>query len=127
VLWETGVTDAVYLSAQISAANRRAVSTLSFTTMTSVVTVFQFTVYEYDRDAKKYFLAFHTSDADMNGILESRGEDLNVSVADDASTEVVSPVNYSFQIGIKPQASAQRLYLATAYEKNIVRSWGLAG
>jgi hypothetical protein len=61
----------------------------------------------------------------MNGIVEKRGDDLNVSVADDASTEVQSPENYSFQIGVKPQPTAQAFHLATGVGQNFVKSWGL--
>ena len=126
VMWETGVTDAVYLSGQVSTANRQAVALLAIMNLTNIVTVFQFKVYEYDKIAKKYFIAFQSNDTDMNGLIEKRGEDLNISVADDASTEVQSPENYAFQIGIKPQASAQALHIATADQKNVVKAWGLA-
>ncbi|MCK6545283.1 hypothetical protein L6R52_05395 [Myxococcota bacterium] len=126
VLWETGVTDAVYLSAQVSVTNRQDVALLVITSLTNIQVVFQFSVYDYDPIAKKYFLAFHSNSTDMNGLLEKRGEELNVSVADDPSPEVQSPENYAFQIGIKPQPSAQTLHIATADQKNVVKSWGLA-
>lgn len=126
VLWQTGVTDAVYFSGQISATNRQTVASLIINDLTSVEVVYQFAVYDYDPVAKKYYLAFHCSTTDMNGILEKRGDELNVSVADDASTEVQSPINYSFQIGVKPQPSAQVLHIATADQKNVAKSWGLA-
>ncbi|WP_437531107.1 hypothetical protein WME79_01120 [Sorangium sp. So ce726] len=125
-LWETGVTDAVYLSGQVSAPNRQTLASLIINSLTSVEVVYQFAVYDYDPVAKKYYLAFHANQTDMNGLLEKRGEDLNVSVADDAATEVQSPINYAFQIGIKPQPSAQTLHIATADQKNVVKSWGLA-
>ncbi len=127
VLWETGVTDPVYLAGQISTANRQNVALMVINNLTNIVTVFQFSVYDYDPIAKKYFLAFHSNGTDMNGLLEKRGEELNISVADDASTEVQSPENYAFQIGIKPQASAQQaVHIATADQKNVVKAWGLA-
>jgi len=125
VLWETGVTDAVYFSGQISTPNRQNVALMVITNLTNIVTVFQFSVYDYDPLAKKYFLAFQSNGTDMNGLIEKRGEDLNLSVADDVSTEVQSPENYAFQIGVKPQASAQALHISTADQKNVVKSWGL--
>jgi len=42
-------------------------------------------------------------------ILEKLGDELNLSVSDDPSPEVLSPENYTFNIGIKPQPSAQTL------------------
>lgn len=125
VLWETGVTDAVYLSGQISVVNRQTVAALIINDLTSVEVVFQFSVYDYDPVAKKYFLAFHSNKTDMNGILEKRGDELNITVADDPSSDVQSPINYAFQIGIKPQPSAQTLHIATADQKVIAKAWGL--
>lgn len=125
VAWDTGVTDALYLSGQLSTENRQAVALLAIMTLVNINTVFQFKVYEYDKVAKKYFIAFQSNDTDMNGLIEKRDEDLTISVADDASEEVESPDNYRFHIGIKPQASAQALHIATADQKNVVKPWGL--
>lgn len=126
VLWETGVTDAVYLSGQISATNRQNVALLTYLNLTNVEVTFQFTVYEYDPVQKKYYKCLHCNDADMKGILEkSSGGDLNITVADEPGSEVQSPINYSFQIGIKPQPTAQTLQIATADQKTVVKSWGV--
>lgn len=126
VLWQTGVTDAVYLSGQVSTANRQSVALMVYNTLVNINVVFQFSVYDYDPLAKKYFLAFHSNSTDMNGLLEKRGDELNLSVADDASVEVQSPENYAISVGIKPQPSAQALHIATGDQKNVVKSWGLA-
>jgi hypothetical protein len=125
ILWETGVTDAVYFAGQISVDNRQEAAQLVINNLVNVDSVFQFSVYDYDPKEKKYYLAFHSNNADMKGLLEKRGEDLNIAVADDASTEVSSPLNYAFQVGIKPQPEAQALHLATGSGKNFAKSWGL--
>ena len=125
VLWETGVTDSVYLSGQISVVNRQSVAMFVINSLTNIEVVFQYSVYDYDPVAKKYFLAFHSNRTDMRGLVERRGDEVNLSVADDPSTEVQSPVNYAFQIGIKPQPSAQVLSIATRDQTTIVKAWGL--
>jgi hypothetical protein len=125
VLWELGVTDAVYFSGQISTANKQTVLGLLYNTMVNVLVTFNFDIYEYDPLAKKYFKVFTSAGTVMNGILEKRGEDINLTVADDASTQVQSPENYAFSVGIKPQPSAQTLTIATGDTKNIVKAWGL--
>jgi hypothetical protein len=125
VLWELGVTDALYFTAQLSVYNRQNVAGLLINTMTSLEVICQFVVYEYDRVAKVYFKTFHCNDTDMNGLIEKKGEDLNLSISDDASHEVQSPENYTFNIGIKPQPSAQSLTVATSSTKNVVKAWGL--
>lgn len=59
-------------------------------------------------------------------ILEKNGDDLNLALAEDKSTEVQSPENYAFQIGIKPQPESQNITVAVADQKNIVKGWGVA-
>lgn len=123
--WEIGVTDAVYFSGQISAPNRNQVLMLTYLDLTNVEVKFKFNVYNYDPVAKCYFMCFHCADTELEGILEKRGEDLTLRVADDPSTQVQSPINYAFSIGIKPQQTAQAMTLATANQQNVVKQWGL--
>jgi hypothetical protein len=125
VLWELGVTDGLYFTAQLSIYNRQNIMALVVNTLTNVEVVYQFTVYEYDPVAKVYYKCFHCNDTDMNGVLEKKGEDLNLTVAEDPSGEVQSPENYTMNIGIKPQPTAQTLTVATSSTKNVVKSWGL--
>ena len=124
-LWEMGVTDAVYLAGQVSVANRQALAEFIYTDLAHVDVMFRFTVYEYDPLAKRYFASFDGADADLEGLLEKRGADLNLSVADDPSTEVQSPANHAFQVGVKPPSRAQRLRLATGVGRVWEKPWGL--
>jgi hypothetical protein len=125
-MWELGVTDALYFSGQISVANKQSVLALIYKDLTKVDVECDFDVYDYDPLEKKYFKCMMPSDdAAVKGILEKNGGDLNVSVADDPSTDVQSPENYSFQIGIKPQPSAQQVTIATSFTEKVVKSWGL--
>lgn len=125
-MWETGVTDAVYLAGQISTANRQSVALLTIMDLTKIEVLFKFTTYEYDPLQKKYFKCLDKDDAELKGLVEKNGQDLNLSVADDASTEVQSPINFSFQIGIKPQPVAQTIHISTGEGKNVVKAWGIA-
>lgn len=123
--WEIGVTDAIYFSGQISAPNRNQVAMLTYLDLANVEVKFKYNVYTYDPVAKTYYMCFHCGDTEMLGLLEKVGERLTLSVADEASTEVQSPINYSFSLGIKPQQTAQTLTLATANQQNVVKQWGL--
>lgn len=125
VLWELGVTDALYFTAQLSAHNRQSLAQLLFQALTNLEVTCQFVICEYDPVAKVYFKAFHGDDTDLKGVVEKKGEDVSLSIADDASTEVQSPENYTFQIGIKPQPRAQSLTVATSSTKNVVKAWGV--
>lgn len=125
-LWELGPTDALYFSGQISIANKQAVQLLTYSDLTKVEVKVKFAVYDYDPIQKAYYKCMlGADDAELNGILEKNGEDLNVAVADEKSHEVQSPENYSFQIGIKPQPSAQEVTIATSYSSKVVKAWGI--
>jgi hypothetical protein len=126
VLWELGVTDTIHFSGQISITNKQTMLAAIYNNLTSVLCTFTFSIYEYDPVAKKYIVSFTSGTTTMNGILEKRGSELNLTVADDASTEVQSPENYTFMVGIKPQPSAQTLTITTADTKNISKAWGVA-
>ncbi|HEX5745418.1 MAG TPA: hypothetical protein VFZ09_04185 [Archangium sp.] len=123
-LWETGTTDAMYLSAQISTSNKQALQAKLLTDWTNMEVTFNYVVYEYDPKEKKYFKSNHL-DAELKGILEKNGNDLNLSVADDASREVQSPENFTLQIGIKPQTLEQVVHMATGLNKNLSKQWGI--
>lgn len=125
VNWGVGITDTMYFSGQISTDNRQEIQMLAYLELTNVEVDFKFRTYDYDQKAKKYFQCFHCGDTEIYGLLEKRGDDLNIRVADDPSTEVQSPLNFAFQIGIKPQPKSQAITLATADQKNVIKSWGL--
>lgn len=125
-MWELGVTDAHYFSGQVSVYNKQQVQMLTYKDLTKVDVEYKFSVYEYDPIEKKYFKCLlPTDDATLKGILEKNGSDLNLSIADDASSEVQSPENYAFQVGIKPQPEAQTVTVATSFSDKVVKSWGL--
>jgi hypothetical protein len=124
-MWGLGPTDALYFAAQISVGSKQACVGLLYRSLTNVEVVFQFAIYDYDPIAKKYFQCLHCSATDMKGILEKNGADLNLGVADSKSTEVQSPENYAFYVGIKAQPAAQSLTVAAGDQKNVLKSWGI--
>jgi hypothetical protein len=123
-LWETGITDAMYFSAQISTTNKQTVSAALLGTWSNVEVSFTYTIYEYDPAQKKYFKSNYI-DKELKGILEKNGEDLNLTVADDPSHEVQSPKNFTLQVGIKPATLEQTVNMATGSGKNLVKQWGV--
>lgn len=123
--WGTGTTDAIYFSGQVSAANRQNLALMVYNDLTKVEVLFKYAVYEYDPVAKKYFKCLHSGEAELKGLLEKNGSDLNLSVADDPSTEVQSPLNFAFNVGIKPQPTEQAISIATADQKTVVKKWGV--
>lgn len=125
LLWELEVTDAVYVTGRLLVRNRQTIMARLIGDITNSEIRFQLTVYEFDPVSKAYFKCFHVSDTDMLGALETNGSDLNLSLSDEPSREVPSPLNYTFYIGIKPQPTAQTITLAISPTKEFVKSWGL--
>lgn len=124
-MWELGPTDTLYYSGQVSIANKQNAQQLIYSDLSKVDVVFAFSVYAYDPIQKAYFQCLLPTSDPLNGIVEKNGADLNLSVADDFSGEVQSPENYAFQIGIKPQPSAQQVTVATSFSVKVVKPWGI--
>ncbi|QRO01024.1 hypothetical protein JRI60_19300 [Archangium violaceum] len=125
-LWDTGATDSMYFSGQISTANRQLLAMLVLSDMTSIEVEFNYTIYQYDPLEKKYFKSNFPSKALM-GLVEKSGDELKLMVADDPDDEVASPQNFTFQIGIKPQPQEQQLTLASAPQMKVEKKWGFKG
>lgn len=123
-MWETGTTDAMYMSAQISTENKQTLAAALLGSWSNIEVEIKYVVYEYDPKLKKYYKS-NSVDAVMKGLLEKNGDELNLSVADDPSSEVQSPKNFTLQIGVKPQSIEQTVNLATASGKNLVKQWGI--
>lgn len=123
--WSTATTDSLSFAGQISTPNRQKVSELILMGNTvNIEVTFKYVIYEYDPVQKKYFKSSF-SDAELKGIIEKNGSDLNLDVADDPSHEIQSPQNYAFRIGIKPAEEEQTINLALAMQKNITKKWGI--
>ncbi|HEX8540041.1 MAG TPA: hypothetical protein VF664_21455 [Cystobacter sp.] len=123
-MWETGITDAKYMSAQISTENKQTLSAALLGSWSNIEVEISYVIYEYDPKLKKYYKS-NSVDKALKGLLEKNGDELNLSVADDPSTEVQSPKNFTLQMGIKPQTLEQTVNLATASGKNLVKQWGV--
>ncbi|MFY0577276.1 hypothetical protein ACN28S_25810 [Cystobacter fuscus] len=123
-MWETGTTDAMYMSAQISTENKQTLAAALLGSWSNIEVEIKYVVYEYDPKLKKYYKS-NSVDAVLKGLLEKNGDELNLSVADDPSSEVQSPKNFTLQIGVKPQSLEQTVNLATASGKNLVKQWGI--
>lgn len=122
-LWETGATDSMYLSGQISTENRQMLAMLVLADLTNIEVEFSYAIYQYDPLEKKYFKSNFHKDK-LKGLVEKSGDELKLVVADDPDEEVPSPQNFTFQIGIKPQPQEQQVTLASAPIMKVEKKWG---
>jgi hypothetical protein len=122
--WNTGATDAIYLTGQVSSGNRQKLSELLLQSRTNIEVTFKYAIYEYDPRSKKFFQS-STTESELKGVVEKNGSDLNLDVADDPSSEVQSPQNYSFRAGIKPFPEPQEITLAVGETLKVQKQWGI--
>ena len=122
-MWDTGATDSMYFSGQISTANRQILAMLVMQDLTNIEVEFSYTVFMYDPLEKKYFKA-NTPSKTLKGLVEKMGDELKLNIADDPSDEVASPQNFNFQVGIKPQPTEQQVTLASAPAMKVEKKWG---
>lgn len=127
VHWETGVTDAVYFSGHVSAKNKQRVMELIFQGVTDISATFEFGVYAVDPAGQPaaYARVFHSDDAALQGLIEKRGENLALAIADDPSDAVPSPRNFVFELGVKSILAAQVLHLSTGAGRTLAKPWGV--
>ena len=122
-LWSLETTRSIYMSAQISTENKQVLTAALLGEMTDMSVKFSYVVYEYDPINKKYFVS-NKGEA-LEGLLEKNGDSLNLTVADDESSEVQSPKNFTLQVGIKPQTKEHTIEMATGFQKNVAKKWGI--
>lgn len=125
ISWQGGYADPVYISCNVSTANQKTVSLMTHTNLSKTDVVFQFNVYAFDPTNKVYYLAFHTGDTDMKGLVMKSGGALSLAIDSEQDNEVESPKNYRFDIGIMPQEIAQAIQLAVSNTDKFSKQWGV--
>ncbi|HLP15986.1 MAG TPA: T9SS type A sorting domain-containing protein [Bacteroidota bacterium] len=125
VAWNGGSTDPISIFMQVSTTNKTTVSALLHTTLTNLDVEFMFDVYEYDPVAHVYFKCAHSNGVILKGVIEKIGSDLQIQIATNPSTEVMSPENFELWISIKPQAIDQEIHRAFSVSNTFVSAWGV--
>lgn len=126
VSWEGGYADPVFIHCNISTANQAKALVMKHTNLSKTDVEFAFNVYAFDQVNKVYYLAFHTDAKALKGIILKQGGDLALDIADEPASEVPSPLNYGFSIGIMPQTEdAQSLLFAVSNTDKFAKVWGV--
>lgn len=126
IYWSGGITDPIQFSCQVSVTNKKSLQKMVRLDMSNTNVKFKFTIYSYDPDNKKYFTAYW-SEAELLGLIEKMGGDLNINIDEDAGYEVQSPENYAFSLGVAPvDDQAQEVHFAVSETDKMVKQWGIA-
>ncbi|GEM_PF-664861 len=123
--WEGGIAEAIHIDCQISTKNKQSIALLQDSDLSDTSVEFQFKVYEYDPEKKKYFMALHSNDTDLKGLIAKNGTSLDMHVELDASSEVANPLNFALSIGIMPVDEQQDIHKAVSVDGKYVQSWGV--
>jgi hypothetical protein len=124
-MWTIGPTQPIYFSGQIDTKNKQKVDLLTIKDLSKIEVTYKFKVYSYDPVAKVYYLSMHSNDVELKGLVEKQGEALSLAADEEESTEVQSPKNFGFQIGITPAPTAQEIHLATSNTDKVASAWGI--
>lgn len=126
IYWKGGYAEPIQFSAQVSVPNKNKLATLQHKSMANTEVEVQFTFYSWDPRSKSYYQAFHTNAVKVKGLVLKRGGSLAMNIAMDQSSEVVSPKNHTFTLGVMPQDTNMELYLAFSSSDKLVKKWGVA-
>ena len=122
--WNAGDADPLSFSCQVSITNKNNMASLIHTQMKSVAVEVDFAIYDYDPDAKAYYKAVWVDSA-IKGVLKVEGNERDLHLADEASTEVQQPLNYTLNFGIQPEDNEQQIHMAVSQKNKFVKQWGV--
>lgn len=123
VTWDHNA-NPMYLSGFVSNANRAEMTFLEKTLKPGVDVDFNIRIFNYNAATKAYAESFAAEGGKtLQGTLDGVGSDPNYTVGDSPSTEVLSPQNFPFNIGIVPKVAANIACLKPDGSKSSFR-WG---
>jgi hypothetical protein len=127
ISWRGGYADPILFNSYVSTENKNTIATLLHSDLSNTEVKLEFTVYSFDPNEKKYYKAFHSDGARLAGLVnKSRVYELDMYIDMDQSTEVMSPRNYLFVIGIIPEDyDSQEIHLAVSPSDKFVKQWGV--
>jgi len=127
IYWGGGYADPIQFSCQISNPNRVTIAQLlQGATLSNTGVKFQFNIYDYDFDKKLYYKCFHTDDSEIEGLIQKSGGQLSIAMDMEQNQEVVSPKNFSFNLGIMPEDKEQEVTLAYSSDSPVKLQWGVS-
>jgi len=125
IYWAGGYADPIQLDCQVSSDNKNVLAQFQHKSMKNTEVVFAFTTYDYDPKQKKYFKCFHSGDAKLNGLVLKSGGSLAFNIDINQSMEIVSPKNYSFNLGVMPQDLDMAVQIAISVTDKFAKKWGV--
>ncbi|MEE2788032.1 MAG: hypothetical protein VX589_11885 [Myxococcota bacterium] len=123
--WGAAPTEQVTVAVQVTETAKNKLDGLTKKNMSNIEVDLDFDCYTYDPREKKYFKNFHSNDVDMKGLIFGEGDDLAIRIHLDQNQMVQAPRNYTLELGVKPQPTAQDLHYASSVNDKLVLQWGV--
>lgn len=125
IYWGGGYSDPVQFSVQVSNDNQKALAALIHKKMSNTEVKFEFNVYDYDFKAKKYYRCLHCNDTALEGLVMKQGGELLFRSSNEASTEVVSPKNFTLSLGVMPAEKEMQIHLGFSDTDKWAKQFGV--
>ena len=125
IFWEGGYADPIMFNCRISTENKQESIVLQHTKLSNTNVEFSYIIYDYDPAKKVFYKSFHTNETDLKGLVAKNGGDLDIGVDIEQSSDVVSPKNFSFYLGVMPQEEEQETHYAVSQDAKFVKKWGV--
>jgi len=100
--WNEAKTDPIAFDMRVSTKNKQLLSGLK-SKLTKTDVEFEFVCVAYDSLQKQYYRSLHSNDTPLKGVLKKDGDNLDLNIEPEASSEVAQPENYEFTLAINPQ------------------------
>jgi hypothetical protein len=125
--WGGGDAHPISISCQISNSNKVLLTGLTGDTLHDTSVELDFDIFKYDPapDQRKFYKCFHCNDEIVKGRLQKSGGQLEISIAQEASQEVESPLNFTLYFAVNPEEIEQVLHVAHAVGANKTSRWGV--
>lgn len=125
IYWGGGYAEPINFSCQLGTDNKNAAAELQHKSMSDTEVLFKYTIYDYDPKDKKYFKCFHSGDEELKGLVMKSGGELELNIDMEQSTEIVSPKNYAFSLGVMPQDLNMAIQMAFSTQGKFAKKWGV--
>lgn len=125
IYWEGGHPDPIMFDCRVSTDNKQAGLTLQHQELSDTSVEFSYVIYDYDPIKKKFYPSFHTKEIDLKGLVAKSGGEIDLAIDMDQATDVVSPENYSFILGVMPTEEEQEVHFAVNVSAKFVKKWGV--
>ncbi len=124
--WDGGHASKISCECYISTPNKQKVAELLHKKLQKTDVIFNFIVWEYDSVATAFYESF-VPVSDLKGLLIREDKHLKLELPETTPfSDVPSPEVWKLLFEVRPQNLTQDITLATAHQKNIVKTWGVA-